>query len=57
MQNCTPIIELIVTRDEFDRGYLIWGGACCTCHGYKLIRELPDGRLLVKGCVSQEPTC
>lgn len=53
----SPIIELIVTREEFDRGYLTWGGACCDCSSYKLIRELPDGRLLVLGRVSQEPTC
>jgi len=52
-----PIIELIVTREEFDRGYLTWGGAYCDCSSYKLIRELPDGRLLVLGRVSQDPTC
>ena len=41
------IREMIVAREEFDRGYLTWGGACCSCQSYRLIRELDDGRLLV----------
>jgi hypothetical protein len=47
--------ELTISRDQFDRGFLTWGGACCTRLPYKLIRELPDGRLLVRGRPSQEP--
>ena len=57
MFNGLPVTELILTREEFDRGYLTWGGACCDCSSYKLIRELPDGRLLALGRVSDEPTC
>jgi len=52
-----PHIELIVTREQFDLGYLTWGGECCDCSSYKLIRDLPDGRLIVLGRVSQDPTC
>jgi hypothetical protein len=47
--------ELTVTRDEFSRGYLTWDGATCTRRPYDLVRELPDGRLLVRGRPSQEP--
>ena len=57
MQAGPPIVELVLTREEFDRGYLTWGGACCSCHSYRLIRELDDGRLLVEGVPSQESIC
>ena len=49
--------ELTVTRAEFEAGYLTWYGAVCEHRAYKLIRELPDGRVVARGRPSQEPVC
>jgi hypothetical protein len=40
--------ERIVTREELERGYLERDGLVIRKRRYELIRELPDGRFLVR---------
>jgi len=47
--------ELTVTRAEYENGYLAWQGATCTRRPYELVRELPDGGVVVRGRPSHEP--
>jgi hypothetical protein len=40
--------ERVVTREQFEQGYLERDGLVVRKRRYELIRELPDGRLLVR---------
>jgi hypothetical protein len=40
--------ERVVTREELDRGYFERDGIVVRKRRYELIRELPDGRYLVR---------
>ena len=40
--------ERVVTREEFERGYFERDGIVVRKRRYELIRELPDGRYLVR---------
>jgi hypothetical protein len=46
--------ERVVTREELERGYLERDGLVIRKRRYELIRELPDGRYLVRA--PQQPT-
>lgn len=50
-------VDQVLTREQFERGAIVWGGACCQRRPYELLKELPDGRVLARGLVNQEPTC
>jgi len=47
--------ERIVTREELERGYLERAGLVVRKRRYELIRELPDGRFLVRAPQPQQP--
>jgi len=40
--------ERVVTREQFERGYFERDGLVIKKRRYQLIRELPDGRYLVR---------
>lgn len=46
--------ERIVTREELERGYFERDGLVIRKRRYELIRELPDGRFLVRA--PQQPS-
>ena len=47
--------ERIVTREELERGYLERAGLVVRKRRYELIRELPDGRFLVRAPQPEQP--
>jgi hypothetical protein len=48
--------ERVVTREEYESGFLQREGIVIRKRRYELIRELPDGRFLVRAPGQQEPT-
>src|SRR5262249_40104504 len=46
--------ERIVTREQYEHGYLERDGLVVRKRRYELIRELPDGRLLVRVAAKPE---
>jgi len=47
--------ERVVTREEYEHGFLQREGLVIRKRRYELIRELPDGRFLVRVPGQQEP--
>ena len=46
--------ERIVTREQYEQGYLERDGLVVRKRRYELIRELPDGRLLVRAAAKPD---
>ena len=57
MSTNNSLTEQTITREQFADGALAWDGATVGCRPYQFIRELPDGRFIFRGPLSQEPKC